>query len=123
MMRIGIATGSTQKAIPNCRGQSGERLLKALAPELLKRGVQTGSFVMVNIGNGEFVTGRTREEALRRFDMLHPYAIGCVAQFEDIINEPSEGRMIRKHAGAAPTCAKRTPLPRKKSKRPVFPPM
>jgi hypothetical protein len=75
---------------------------------------------MVNIGNGEFVTGRTREEALRRFDMLHPYAIGCVAQFEDIINEPSQGRMIRKHAGAALTPANRTPIPRKNSKRPVF---
>jgi hypothetical protein len=54
-------------------------------------------------------------EALRRFDMLHPYATGCVAQFEDIISEPSEGRMIRKRAGAAPTFANRTPIPRKKN--------
>jgi hypothetical protein len=112
-----MTTGSTHKANPNCRGLSGERLLKTLAPELLKRGVQTGSFVMVNIGNGEFVTGRTREEALRRFDMLHPYGTGCVAQFEDIINEPSEGRKIPKHAGAAPACANRTSMPRKKSKK------
>ena len=117
-MRAGMATGPTHKAIPNCRGQSGERLLKALSPELQKRGVQSSSFVMVNVSNGEFVTGRTREVTLRRFDMLHPYGIGCVAQFEDIINEPSEGRMIRKHAGAAPTYANRTPTPRKKS----FPP-
>jgi hypothetical protein len=115
MMRAGMATGSTHKANPNCRGQSGERLLKALAPELLKRGVQNGSFVMVNISNGEFVTGRTREEAIRRFDMLHPYGVGCVAHFEDIISEPSESRMIRKRVGAAPTFANRTPIPRKKN--------
>lgn len=117
MMRAGMAT---VKTISNFGRQSGDRLLKALAPELLKRGVPSGSFLMVNIGNGEFVTGRTREEALRRFDMLHPYGIGCVAQFEDIIKEPSEGRMIRKHAGTAPTYANRTLIPRKKSKRPVF---
>jgi hypothetical protein len=116
-MRVGITTGSTHKANPNCGEQSGERLLKALTPELLKRRVQNGSFVMVNMANGEFVTGRTREEAVRRFDMLHPYGTGCVVQFEDIINEPSERPMIRKHAGAAPTCATRAPTPRKQRKR------
>jgi len=119
MLREGMATGSTRETLSNCPGRSGERLLKTLAPELEKLRVQSSSFVMIDVGTGEFVTGRTREQALQRFDMLHPNGIGCVSQVSDIFDQPPTERRIREHAGVAPRYAVRTPGSRKKSKRPA----
>jgi hypothetical protein len=119
MLRDGMATGSTRETLSDCPGRSGEHLLKTLAPELEKRGVQSSSFVMIDIGSGEFVTGRTREEALQRFDMLHPNGIGCVSRVSDLFDQTPTDRMIRGHAGVAPRYAARTPASHKKSKRPA----
>ncbi len=119
MLREGRATNSTPETLSDCAGRSGEQLLKTLTPELQKRGVQSSSFVMIDVRNGEFVTGRTREEALQRFDMLHPNGIGCVSQVSDLFDETPTDRTIRGHAGVAPRYAVRTPGSQKNGKRPA----
>lgn len=87
MARTRTASAHLNRASPRLAEQKGEVLLKALAPSLKKRGVPTASYVMVNILSGEFVTGKTLNEAAQRFKNAHPDGIGWVRRFGDIVGE------------------------------------
>lgn len=63
----------------------GDAILKHLGPGLRKRGVPESSYVMVNLANGEFVTGKTKTETEQRFRSLHPGAEGWMQLVGDVI--------------------------------------
>jgi hypothetical protein len=65
-----------------------------LAPSLQDRGVPAASYIIVNPVNGEFVTGKTREQASRRFACMHPGVEGWMQRFADVIGE-RRGRAVR----------------------------
>ena len=63
----------------------GDAILKHLGPGLRKRGVPESSYVMVNLANGEFVTGKTKAETEQRFRSMHPGAEGWMQLVGDVI--------------------------------------
>ena len=64
--------------------QRGRSILEKLAPSLHKRGVPSTSYIVVNTTSGDFVTGKTREEARERFKGMHPGAKGWMQRFGDV---------------------------------------
>ena len=68
----------------------GRSILKKLAPSLQSRGVPADSYIVVDIVSGEFVTGRTREQAGQRFKSMHPGANGWMQRVADVIVEPED---------------------------------
>jgi hypothetical protein len=44
----------------------------------------------VNPDTGEFVTGKTPDEARRRFASLHPGVVGLMQRFADVISDLSK---------------------------------
>jgi hypothetical protein len=70
--------------------RKGKSLLKRLGPTLRRRGVPADSYIVVDILSGEFVTGRTREQAGQRFKSMHPGATGWMQRFGDVILEPED---------------------------------
>ena len=77
--------------------EHGTAILKQLGPGLAKRGVPETSYVMVNLANGEFVTGKTKAETAQRFESMHPGAEGWMQLVGDVI-----GVSLAGHAGAEP---------------------
>ena len=75
----------------------GNAILQALGPALAKRGVPETSYVMVNLANSEFVTGKTKAETQARFSALHPGAEGWMQLVGDVI-----GVSLRDTARAQP---------------------
>ena len=65
--------------------EHGTAILKQLGPSLAKRGVPETSYVMVNLANGEFVTGKTKAETMQRFASLHPGAEGWMQLVGEVI--------------------------------------
>lgn len=65
--------------------EHGAAMLKQLGPSLAKRGVPETSYVMVNLANGAFVTGKTKAETEQRFESLHPGAEGWMQLVGDVI--------------------------------------
>ena len=65
--------------------EHGTAILKQLGPSLAKRGVPATSYVMVNLANGEFVTGKTKAETAQRFESMHPGAEGWMQLVGDVI--------------------------------------
>ena len=78
MKREGLAPGASLTA------QKGKNILEKLAPSLQERGVPSSSYIVVNTTSGDFVTGKTREEASERFKSLHPGAEGWMQRFSDV---------------------------------------
>jgi hypothetical protein len=68
----------------------GKAILRTLAPSLQDRGVAETSYIIVNPGTGEFVTGKTPDEARRRFASLHPGVEGLMQRFADVISDLSK---------------------------------
>ena len=64
--------------------QRGKSILEKLAPSLHRRGVPSTSYIVVDTTTGDFVTGKTREEARERFKGLHPGAEGWMQRFGDV---------------------------------------
>ncbi len=63
----------------------GNAILKRLGPALATRGVPETSYVMVNVANSEFVTGKTKAETQARFAAMHPGAEGWMQLVGDVI--------------------------------------
>ena len=70
--------------------QKGKSMLKKLAPALQRRRVPADSYIVVDIVSGEFVTGKTQEEAGQRFKSMHPGANGWMQRVADLIGEPED---------------------------------
>jgi hypothetical protein len=66
----------------------GRALLKSLCAELRHRGVPRHSYIMVNLANGRFVTAKTADEALARFESLHPGTEGWLQRFGAVLGDP-----------------------------------
>lgn len=75
----GVSAGAAQK---------GSIILKSLAPSLRERGVPSSSFIMVNINNGEFVTGKSPKEVGERFELMHPGEEGWMQRIGEVIGDP-----------------------------------
>ncbi len=84
MKREGLAPGASRPA------RKGKSILEKLAPGLQKRGVPSSSYIVVNTTSGDFVTGKTREEAGERFKRMHPGAKGWMQRFGDVSVEPGD---------------------------------
>lgn len=63
------------------RARVGAALMIQLTAELRARKVPDGSYVMVDIAGGGFVSGKTPEEVKERFELLHPGAEGWIQRF------------------------------------------
>ena len=68
----------------NLTAPIGKSILEKLAPSLHRRGVPTTNYIVVNTATGDFVTGKTREEARERFRGMHPGAKGWMQRFGDV---------------------------------------
>jgi hypothetical protein len=68
--------------------QTGETILRQLAPSLQQRGVPRTNYIIVNTANGEFVTGKSEAEARQRFTLMHPGVEGWMQQFGAVIDGP-----------------------------------
>jgi hypothetical protein len=68
-------------------GQRGRAILNTLCPNLQERGVQKNAYVMVNLANSLFVTGRSADEAMKRFDCMHPGAEGWMQRFGEVLDD------------------------------------
>jgi hypothetical protein len=64
----------------------GKSILETLAPSLHKRGVPGARYIVVNTTTGDFVTGRTREEARERFKVMHAGAKGWMQRLGNVVN-------------------------------------
>ena len=84
-------------------GQMGKAILKMLAPSLQKRGVPSSCYIMVNILNDEYVTGKTRAQARKRFNSMHPGADGWMERFEDVTGEPDEPSVVSGNSDHTPS--------------------
>jgi hypothetical protein len=71
-------------ARPSLTASIGKSILETLAPSLHKRGVPSARYIVVNTTTGDFVTGKTREEARERFKGMHPGAKGWMQQFGNV---------------------------------------
>ncbi len=81
----------------------GNAILKRLAPALATRGVPETSYVMVNLANSEFVTGKTKAETQARFSAMHPGAEGWMQLVGDVTGVSLATRTaVNASAGAAP---------------------
>lgn len=89
MARIEKASQSSEH-VHDGQTTTGKALLQELAATLLARGVPGSGYVMVDIIGGEFVTGKTPEEARHRFEALHPGAEGWMQRFSDVVGGPKE---------------------------------
>ena len=98
--RGGLAPGASRTA------QKGKSILEKLAPSLQKRGVPSSSYIVVNTTSGDFVTGKTREEAGERFKRMHPGANGWMQRFGDVSVEfgdcPKDARLPNIRGSARP---------------------
>lgn len=70
--------------------KSGKELLQDMAASLQARGVPASSYIVIDVIAGEFVTGKTPEEARLRFELLHPGVKGWMQRFSDVIGGPEE---------------------------------
>jgi hypothetical protein len=68
----------------------GKSMLRKLGPTLRRRGVPAESYIVVDIVSGEFVTGKTREQAGQRFKSMHPGATGWMQRFGDVVLESED---------------------------------
>ena len=81
----GSATPADAGPQSQTASEHGAAILKQLGPSLAKRGVPETSYVMVNLANGAFVTGKTKAETEQRFESLHPGAEGWMQLVGDVI--------------------------------------
>jgi hypothetical protein len=72
----------------------GKSILETLAPSLHKRGVPSARYIVVNTTTGDFVTGKTREEARERFKGMHPGAKGWMQRFGNV-GVANRARVVR----------------------------
>lgn len=70
--------------------RNGKAILKRLASGLRQRGVPNSSYIIVNTANGEFVTGKTKDEARQRFALMHSGVEGWMQQLGDVIEDPDD---------------------------------
>ena len=80
-----IARSDTVAMSGDATAVQGNAILKQLGPALAKRGVPETSYVMVNLANSEFVTGKTKAETQARFAAMHPGAEGWMQLVGDVI--------------------------------------
>ena len=73
--------------IANSAARKGKLLLNTLASSLQDRGVPLTSYVMVNLASGEFVTGKTWEEAYKRFELMHAGEEGWIQLLGDVVGK------------------------------------
>ena len=64
--------------------QKGKYYLAKLAVELKALKLARGSYVIINVVDGRYVTGATRRAARDEFRRLHPDAIGWACRTEDL---------------------------------------
>ena len=65
------------------RAQSeGNAIFEKLLPTLKQQRVKAGSFVAINIGNGQYVLAETRRELMTSYKGRFGTAVGWVRQIE-----------------------------------------
>ena len=98
-----IARSDTVAMSGDATAVQGNAILKQLGPALAKRGVPETSYVMVNLANSEFVTGKTKAETQARFSAMHPGAEGWMQLVGDVTGVSLATRTaVNASAGAAP---------------------
>lgn len=88
--------------------RKGKVQFEALAPVLKDRGVPSSSFIMINVSNGSFVTGKTPEEVGQRFELMHTGAEGWMQRVGEVVSDPegsSPDARSSEADAALPACA------------------
>lgn len=62
----------------------GQGMLNGLVARLKALGVPPTSYIMIDTASGEYVTGKSPEEAGKRFQSMHPGAVGWMCMFGDL---------------------------------------
>lgn len=62
--------------------KKGTAYLERLAPELRALGLPQGSYAIVNVATGEYVTGSDMDEAARKFRKEYGKTIGWAARID-----------------------------------------
>jgi len=69
----------------------GEIHLERLAPELAALHLPKGSYVIVNVVTGEYVTAESRLEAARLFRELHSKQVGWAKRIDRMVKTLAKG--------------------------------
>ena len=97
-------TSEPQRAqIVGSVGQMGKAILKMLAPSLQKHGVPSSCYIMVNVLNHEYVTGKSPAQTRKRFDSMHPGADGWMERFGNVTGVPDEPSVVSGNGDHTPS--------------------
>ena len=94
-----VSAGNLIESLPKNTQRDCKALLVSIATELIKRNVPGERFIKLNLATGDFVTGKSADEADRRFEQMHPGVIGWMERLADMVCESGNGSSDKLETG------------------------